>query len=319
VLVHARSRLPADDRPAPRALPDRLAQLTRNEYAVDDVNKFAELARRRRPAAMLSDATRGRPERSARYATIMRPADFAHELRAAFVAGGAAWGAASIVRHQGRPDFSGREAGVLAGLSRSVAEGIRRSLLVEAASTDDDAATPGLLLVGRRGDVELVTPAARRYLTELGFEPEGPLPLVVRAVTAAARHSARSQSTAPRPTRAHTRAPEGGWITVHAAVPEGATGPVAVILTRSRPAETAAIRLRVHGLTHREQHVLRLVALGLSTAAIAERLVVSPHTVQDHLRNIFEKTGTRTRRERVAHLFFTDYQAELTTAPLDSS
>src|SRR3954451_825482 len=42
-----------------------------SEYLIDDVNSFAGLARRRTPAGTLSAATRGQPERSARYRDVL--------------------------------------------------------------------------------------------------------------------------------------------------------------------------------------------------------------------------------------------------------
>jgi DNA-binding CsgD family transcriptional regulator len=41
---------------------------------------------------------------------------------------------------------------------------------------------------------------------------------------------------------------------------------------------------------------------GADTAAIAEALYVSRHTVQDHLKSIFAKTGARTRRVLVGRV-----------------
>jgi DNA-binding NarL/FixJ family response regulator len=47
------------------------------------------------------------------------------------------------------------------------------------------------------------------------------------------------------------------------------------------------------GLSAREQEVLQLVAEGLTTAQIAEKLFTSPRTVETHRQNIMEKTGTK--------------------------
>src|SRR5439155_15426270 len=49
------------------------------------------------------------------------------------------------------------------------------------------------------------------------------------------------------------------------------------------------------GLTEREVEVLRLVAQGLTSARVAEQLVISPVTVSTHLRNIYGKLGVNTR------------------------
>ena len=52
-------------------------------------------------------------------------------------------------------------------------------------------------------------------------------------------------------------------------------------------------------LTAREREVLRLIAQGLTNAAIAERLVLSPKTVRNHVSNIFSKLGVSSRAEAV--------------------
>ena len=48
-------------------------------------------------------------------------------------------------------------------------------------------------------------------------------------------------------------------------------------------------------LTRRELEVLELVAEGLTNGEIGDRLVVSARTIQTHVRNLVEKTGTRNR------------------------
>jgi DNA-binding CsgD family transcriptional regulator len=58
--------------------------------------------------------------------------------------------------------------------------------------------------------------------------------------------------------------------------------------------------MSAYGLTERERDVTRLILQGGSTSQIAEQLVVSEHTVQQHLKSIFDKTGVRSRRDLVA-------------------
>jgi LuxR family transcriptional regulator, maltose regulon positive regulatory protein len=55
------------------------------------------------------------------------------------------------------------------------------------------------------------------------------------------------------------------------------------------------------GLTARELEVLALVADGLSNRKVAERLVVSEHTVHRHLANIYAKLGVSSRAAAASH------------------
>ena len=65
-----------------------------------------------------------------------------------------------------------------------------------------------------------------------------------------------------------------------------------------------------HGLTAREQEVLRLVAAGRSNREIASELVLSEHTVARHLQNIFAKLGVSSRTAASALAW-----SEMTTRP----
>ena len=98
-----------------------------------------------------------------------------------------------------------------------------------------------------------------------------------------------------------------GWLTLHGSLPDGTTDSrVAIVVQPAGEDYALPLRLEVFGLTPREREIATLVARGLDTAAIAERLVISPWTVQDHLKAIFTKTDTRSRRELLAQVFFHD-------------
>lgn len=54
-------------------------------------------------------------------------------------------------------------------------------------------------------------------------------------------------------------------------------------------------------LTRREHQILRLIARGSSTQAVAETLHVSPATVRNHVQNLLGKLGVHSRLEAVAY------------------
>ncbi len=84
------------------------------------------------------------------------------------------------------------------------------------------------------------------------------------------------------------------------------------MLEPARSTELAPLVADAYGLTDRERAVTELVARGHATAEIAARLHLSPYTVQDHLKAIFDKVGVGSRGELVARLFFDHYAPRLT-------
>ncbi|HEY7136296.1 MAG TPA: response regulator transcription factor [Acidimicrobiia bacterium] len=66
------------------------------------------------------------------------------------------------------------------------------------------------------------------------------------------------------------------------------------------PAGMPAARRSGPELTGREREVLALLAEGLSTDEIVEHLVLSPHTVRNHIRSVLAKLGAHSRLEAVA-------------------
>jgi DNA-binding CsgD family transcriptional regulator len=289
--------------------------LAQNEYVADDVNTFASLAHGRRRVGTLHAATAGKPERSSRHRELLSPRGLDAELRASFVSRSSCWGSLILVREVGRPDFAREERELLSRLSPHIAEGLRRALLMSAARSSARAAGPGLLLLDRDGSLESLTPAAAVWLdelSELGSDSgTSPLPPVVLAVPAAA---VDARATA-EPARTHVRTAGGRWLALDAACLLGSSaGQVSVVIAPAQPSETAAFVLRAYGLSAREREVARLVLLGRSTPHVSAALFVSPNTVQDHLKSIFDKVGVRSRKELVGHIFFERYLQQVTDA-----
>jgi DNA-binding CsgD family transcriptional regulator len=293
-----------------------------SEYLREDVNTFAALASRRAPVGILSDATRGRPERSARYRDVLAPAGIPFELRAAFVTRGRCWGAVHIARRDDKRDFTREDASALARVSGAIADGIRTAVRFDAARRPDDPSAPGLVVLGPANEVELITAPARELLaalhnpvaTETNDTP--PLALLalashVRSHTPGTNHGADAVAVPS----------SSGWITLHASLPEGhGEGRVAIVVERSANQLATALRLEAHGVTPREREVAALLAQGLTNPEIAARLVLSPFTVQDHIKSLFEKTGVASRQELVARIFLDDYLPQIVQrAPLTSA
>lgn len=267
-------------------LPGDFVTALENEYLEDDVAKYAELATRRgRRVASLVDETGGEPGRSARYRRHFAQAGFADELRFAFADGFGRWGSMGLFAES---PFSRTDCAVAAQLVPLVARALREGVASTTAAAGDDA--PGVLVIDA-ADRVLMRDARAAELLE-GCATTGALPGAVHVLAARARADG-----APVSGRTLSGA---GWVAVDVSPVVDEPRAVAVVLRPAAAASLLDVRLRAAGLTQREREIARALLRGDDTASISARLHLSPWTVQDHLKAIFDKTDVRSRRAFVA-------------------
>jgi DNA-binding CsgD family transcriptional regulator len=296
-----------------------------HELLVDDVNAFRHLARAEVPAAALRE-TVGEPDHSGRYRRFLQPLGLDDELRAVLRVGDAPWGTITLWRRDGQPPFSPRETALVAGLSAPIGEALRRHARpADGLGRPLEHDRPGLLLFDAAGDVVSVNEEARLWLAELPAEPglvtdhgvDVPVWMLITMFRASAVRHGVGDGTAR--TRVRTR--RGRWLVCHASClrrPDGSIGDTALVIEPAQPATIAPLVVEAFDLSEREQQIIRHIARGAGTAEIADELLLSRHTVRDHVKAIFGKAGVSSRGELVAKLFADFYEpvhgAEVTRA-----
>lgn len=289
----------------PEIPPEWLAQ----EYLEDDVNKMADVAQSPDGMATLHEATGGEPWRSPRYERDMRPYGAEQELLLGLRTGdGTIWGALGLYREPASPLFDERDRDFLRAIAPSLAEGTRRGLLLGEAHDPEDEISPGLLLLDTRYRVESISPNAEAFLRELPGD-EWAAGVLPPAVFAVAGQTLRTRAEASTPPVARVRTRSGGWLVLHGMpLQSRSTSSIGIVIERAGPARIAGLLMAAYRLTPREQELTRLVLRSASTVEIAATLVISQHTVQQHLKNVFEKTGVRSRRDLLGKVFFANYE-----------
>jgi len=89
---------------------------------------------------------------------------------------------------------------------------------------------------------------------------------------------------------------------------DGTLAELAVVVEPAQPSAVAPIVVDALDLSEREAQIIRLIARGAGTAEIANELLLSRHTVRDHVKAVFAKAGVSSRGELVAKLFAEFYE-----------
>lgn len=214
------------------------------------------------------------------------------------------WGFIDLWRTDGAA-FSQFECSVLAECTSLVTTAVRRSLLPTFEGLPapfDQSDGPAIIVLDNELTVLIQTVQADTYLRALLPGPGDRPPVPAAVYNVAAQLLAREQGIDGN--QAAARLPLGGrWLTARAArtEPTGTGTPsIAVSIELASPLERADLYARVAGLSGREREVLDLIINGVDTRSVADRLAMSQHTVQDHLKSIFTKTGVRNRKALVA-------------------
>lgn len=290
---------------------DRDQEWATFEYGRDDPTTFRSLITRPEPATAIDLEFGKAGGQSPRFSEFLKPSfGFADELRMVARHGTRAWGGVTLFRDDSEPRFTAEEVAFVAGLSESLAAGLRSGLLAKlTAPTHHDSLGPVVIIVDADDELHRVSHGAEDVFDALATSPSmSPASAVLGGLVVDARRFGAGHSDSPP--RARIRLADGRWLLLHAsplAARDGISGEVVITIEEARPPEIVPLVVAAFDLTARERDVTNLVLQGHDTKEIAAALYMSRYTVQDHLKSIFDKAGVRSRRELVARIFFDQY------------
>jgi DNA-binding CsgD family transcriptional regulator len=270
------------------------------EYSGADFGAMDVFARRSTPAGSLILETGGDLARSPRWDEVLRTVGIGDEAVVACRDAFGCWGWIKAYRDSSDRGFDDADLELLADVAPSLGALLRRRLVEPATTGVVEPTPPGVIVLGPTLAPVSWTAGARAWVDALPaaaiFALWGMLPAVVYPVATLSRTAAPASGA-----RALERAVDGRWVMIEAALLEGDDDQrFAVTLRGAGPAETFNLFCRAYGVTSRERDVVEALVAGLDTHAIVERLFISRHTVQDHLKSVFQKVGVRSRRELLA-------------------
>lgn len=306
-------------------------QLLAYEYGHEDINHYDELVYSDHPVVTLHHITEGQPEQSSRYRDILEPAGFGDELRAALLYKGKCWGYLTLFRKKDQSLFSEQECGVLSEIAPLIARHLRQFSLAIPFVNEIKLRSPGIMMFSEQLELLSSNSDTCHWLDVLRQHEgitESVLPRPILAVASMAladyTHTAKSShqwehpSTKNSPIQVCVPVRQHDYVHITAYGLYGKTTGVQLMIAiqSASPLDILPWMMEAYHLSEREQQIVDQVIEGLSTRKIADILHISPYTVQDHLKSIFSKTKTTSRRELIARLLSRTTCTEDNNVPL---
>jgi DNA-binding CsgD family transcriptional regulator len=158
---------------------------------------------------------------------------------------------------------------------------------------------PVVLVLGDDLAIREQARSSEEWLRLILPQPDGSQPIPACAFNVAAQLLAREAGIDDNEAKARMPLPGGHWVTLRASRLDP-HNTIAVTIERTTPHDRLDVFGRAHGLSDREAQLVALLGSGVDTTTAAARLHLSPHTVQDHLKAMFAKSGVHSRRELLA-------------------
>lgn len=278
---------------------DQLPRLIRLKYATT-VNRWTRLGEP--PVALLVDHTGGHPEQSLLWRDMLRDVGVTDVASTVFRDRLGCWGFLDLWRDESTVPFTRADADLLAAIAPAVTEALRRCQAATFTANPGAASDRGALALLLSPDLTIraQTQQTGDYLSRLLPTPAGQAAIPAAAFNVAAQLLAVESGVDDHAPTARVHLERGVWVTLRAARLGESSGDIAATIDHASPAERLDLFRRAFALTTREGELLTVLADGADTRHAAARLHLSQHTVQDYLKSIFDKTGSRSRRELLA-------------------
>ncbi len=279
----------------------RLPELVRLRY-LTRVNRWTELHDAGTAVALLSEATHGDLPASLLWRDGQRGFGVVDTASVVFADRSGCWAFLELWRINPAPRFDASDGTALARVAPVLTRGLRQCIARTFVEADEQGMPPGpaVLVMDHDLHVRVQTASAASALLRLN-RPDDPIPVVpAAAYNLAAALVAAEHGTPVGPPWSRVHLGGTRWLTLKAdrigPDADGAQRDIAISIEPSTPAERADLFARAHALSPRETEVLTVLSSGADSRQIAAHLVLSEHTVNDHIKAILAKTGARTRQ-----------------------